>query len=67
MRLKNKLTLLLIIFFWVTPVFAANLFDDYDKRMEITIDETKIDTADLTHFPVTVIIDSGETGFWTVP
>lgn len=37
----------------------------WEQRYKITIDRTKIDSV-LTHFPVTVIIDSSGTDFWSV-
>jgi hypothetical protein len=43
----------------VTPVHATSWLTGWSYRIEITIDETKVDTADLTDFPILVkLIDN---------
>lgn len=43
----------------VTPVYATGWLTGWDYRVECTIDETKVDTADLTDFPVLVKLTDG--------
>ena len=38
--------------------YGADLYGTYDQRIKLTIDQTKIDTANLTWFPVTVHLTS---------
>lgn len=54
----KKLTLFLTILFLLFAVSAnAAWLSGYDQRIELTVDNTKIDAA-LSHFPVTVILSS---------
>lgn len=56
-KLFLPLILILLLAFALTG-YSADLFGTYDQRIKLTVDETKIDTADLTWFPVTVFLTS---------
>ena len=46
-------------FISITPVHATSWLTGWSYRVEITIDETKVDTANLTNFPVLVKLVDG--------
>ena len=55
MRYLSLSLLLLLIIPFITPAFAADWYDsNWLKARKITIDQTDIDTADLTNYPLYV-------------
>ena len=58
--MKKILLILILLLTFTLTGFSADLYGTYDQRIKLTVDETKVDTANLTWFPVTVFFTAAQ-------